>query len=247
MVDGARAGVLRVTEAPGEAKGWSEPSWGGVTRAFQGQVKRRGFRLLGFQLLSRWASLSKLLVRPVVTGFTIGPALCFQAWRLRQVRRGAGRWGGGSRGVMEEITGVDGRGRKRVRKAIWLGDGWCSGGQIQCRRRSPATSPRSAPNACTLQRRRSGPREVSGKWISTLFSFRCRARMSQHDVRQRAERDLYPLEVRIRLSLLSYLSSEELSIAKLAWPGKQLLGCVAAAIWNLLQAHSQLQESLYQL
>lgn len=40
--------------------------------------------------------------------------------------------------------------------------------------------------------------------------------MSQHDVRQRAERDLYPLEARICLSLLSYLSSEELSVAKLA-------------------------------
>lgn len=56
MVDGARAGALRVTEAPGEAKGWSEPPWGrggGVTRAFQGQAKTRGFRLLGFQLLSR--------------------------------------------------------------------------------------------------------------------------------------------------------------------------------------------------
>lgn len=40
--------------------------------------------------------------------------------------------------------------------------------------------------------------------------------MSQHDVRQRTERDLYPMEARIRLSLLSYLSSEELSITKLA-------------------------------
>lgn len=122
MVDGATAEAVRVTAAPGKANGWSEPSLG-LTRAFEGQVKMRGFlflfarfefAFLHSSLSLSWAnSWSDQLLRGLQS-------------RQHQVFKPdvSDRWGGGGGGGELRCNRGNNGSRRQSGKKLWRPFGW---------------------------------------------------------------------------------------------------------------------------